>query len=125
MTDGPVIVGLDHIQLAIPQGGEAKARAFYGDLLGMRERVKPPGLAGRGGAWFNAGSVELHLGVEPEFRPARKAHPALVVSSIEALARVLTEAGHPVQWDTTIPDKPRFHTHDPFGNRLEFIAQSE
>ena len=125
MKDRPRIAGLNHVQLAMPQGEEAKGRAFYSGLLGMRELEKPPALAKRGGAWFNAGTAELHLGVEDGFKPARKAHPALVVSDIDALAEVLAGAGHPVTWDTLIPGKRRFHAHDPFGNRLEFIAQSE
>jgi catechol 2,3-dioxygenase-like lactoylglutathione lyase family enzyme len=115
------IVGYDHIQLAIPHGGESVARGFYGDLLGMDELSKPPALAARGGAWFRSGAAAVHLGVEDPFRPARKAHPAFLVSDLRGLRDRLTAAGH-LCTDASgeIPGVHRFHTHDPFGNRLEF-----
>lgn len=91
------IVGLDHVQLAMPAGGEAQARAFYSGLLGMRELEKPPQLAARGGCWFEAPGTQLHLGVEASFAPARKAHPALRVDDLERLRGVLADAGVP-QW---------------------------
>jgi catechol 2,3-dioxygenase-like lactoylglutathione lyase family enzyme len=116
-----VIVGYDHVQLAIPAGGEAAARAFYGDLLGMTEVAKPDSLAGRGGCWFAAGTAVLHLGVEEPFAPARKAHPAFTVDELEVLLALLAAAGHDcVRADNDIPGVRRFHTTDPFGNRVEF-----
>jgi catechol 2,3-dioxygenase-like lactoylglutathione lyase family enzyme len=116
-----MITGYDHVQVAIPAGSEPVARAFYGRLLGMVERPKPPVLAARGGCWFASGSAVLHLGVEAPFVPAAKAHPAFVVDDVDALAAGLTSAGHPVSWaDGKIPEVRRFHTRDPFGNRLEF-----
>jgi catechol 2,3-dioxygenase-like lactoylglutathione lyase family enzyme len=116
-----VITGFDHVQIAIPAGREASARAFYGGLLGMRELPKPPVLAARGGCWFGAGAAVLHLGVEPSFAPARKAHPALLVDDLDRLAAALTAAGHEcIPADGEIPGIRRFHTSDPFGNRIEF-----
>lgn len=114
------IVGLDHVQVAIPPGGETAARAFYGDLLGMAEQAKPPALAARGGCWFTSGSAVLHLGVEDPFTPARKAHPAFLVDDLETAETALVSAGHPcVRSDGEVPGVRRFHTHDPFGNRVE------
>ncbi|EST32611.1 hypothetical protein N566_19955 [Streptomycetaceae bacterium MP113-05] len=114
---------VDHVQLALPPGGEEAARAFYTGVLGMTEQPKPPVLAERGGCWFVEGSVELHLGVEPAFRPARKAHPGLRVVGLDALATRLAAAGAPVTRDDTVPGRRRFHTEDPFGNRLEFLEK--
>ena len=116
-----MIVGIDHVQLAMPPGEEEKARAFYAGVLGMKEVAKPPVLAKRGGAWFEAGPVQLHLGVETDFRPARKAHVALAVSGAQELRRKLTEAGFPVREDVAIKGVARFFTGDAFGNRIEFI----
>lgn len=118
-------LGLDHVQIAIPAGGEAVARAFFVDLLGMTEIAKPPALAGRGGLWLRAGTAELHLGVEADFRPARKAHPAFGVPDIDALAARLEAAGHTPAWDAAIAGRRRFFCADPHGNRLEFIAAAE
>lgn len=116
-----MITGYDHVQLAIPAGGEAEARAFYAGLLGMSELVKPPVLAARGGAWFASGTAVLHLGVEEPFRPARKAHPAFLVDDLGALERRLRSGGHQVTPSGgEIPGVQRLHTSDPFGNRLEF-----
>ncbi len=119
----PFVAGFDHVQLALPPGGEERARAFYGAVLGMTELPKPPALAARGGCWFASGDAVLHLGVEQDFRPARKAHPGLRVAhgALDALAARLTEAGAPVRWDEAVPDVRRFHSADPFGNRLEFL----
>lgn len=117
-------IALDHVQVAMPAGEEAKARAFYIGVLGMSELKKPDSLARRGGAWFAGGdgaSVQIHLGVEADFRPARKAHPAVLVSDIDALAERITKAGHAVKWDDELEDTRRFFCDDPFGNRLEFI----
>jgi len=113
---------IDHVQLAIPRGAEDLCRRFYVDLLGMEERPKPPALAGRGGLWLRSGDVELHLGVEDDFRPARKAHPALAVIDLDRVAHHLAEAGHAPVWDDAIPDR-RFYVSDPVGNRIEFIER--
>lgn len=116
-----VITGLDHVQLAMPRGGEDAARSFYAALLGMTELAKPPALAGRGGCWFASGAAVVHLGVEEPFAPARKAHPALLVDDLDGLEATLTAAGHRcVRSDGEIPGVRRFHAGDPFGNRLEF-----
>jgi catechol 2,3-dioxygenase-like lactoylglutathione lyase family enzyme len=116
-----MILGLDHVQVAIPAGGEQAARAFYGSLLGMTEVPKPAALAGRGGCWFSAGSAVLHLGVEEPFAPARKAHPAFLVAELETVQAQLAAAGYDcVPADNEIPGVRRFHTFDPFGNRIEF-----
>jgi hypothetical protein len=115
---------LDHVQVAAPPGFEPLARAFYGSLLGLDELVKPPRLAGRGGAWFALGAVQLHVGVDAHFAPARKAHPGLRVPSdrLDELASALCDAGHPVEWDDVIPEVRRFFTTDPWGNRLELLS---
>lgn len=114
------ITGLDHVQVAIPRGGEEQARAFYGELLGMSEEAKPPALAVRGGCWFRSGAAVLHLGVEDPFVPARKAHPAFLVDDLDAAQAVLSAAGHVcVPSDGEIPGVRRFHAADPFGNRVE------
>jgi catechol 2,3-dioxygenase-like lactoylglutathione lyase family enzyme len=116
-----VITGYDHLQVAIPRGAENTARDFYGRLLAMTELPKPPALAGRGGCWFQAGHAVLHLGVQDPFAPARKAHPAFLVTDLDGLQATLTAAGHPcVRADGEIAGVTRFHTADPFGNRIEF-----
>ncbi len=112
---------LDHVQLAIPEGAENLCRPFYAGLLGMMEVPKPPALAGRGGLWLESGSVRIHLGVEADFRPARKAHPAIAVADLDALARLLSQAGHDPAWDDAITDIRRFYVEDPVGNRIEFM----
>lgn len=124
---GPV-VALDHVQVAAPPESEGEARRFYGDLLGLEETEKPPLLAARGGVWFRAGDGELHVGVTEGFLPAAKAHPALRVSSREALARLADElgrAGVEVAWadPDEIPGTARLHVRDPWGNRLELVAR--
>ena len=116
-----MITGIDHVQVAMPPGREDAARAFYAGLLGMSELPKPPALAARGGCWFGSGSAVLHLGVEASFAPARKAHPALLVDDLDGLAAALTAAGcECARADDEIPRVRRFHTSDPFGNRVEF-----
>ena len=116
-----MIIGLDHVQVAIPVGGEDRAREFYGGLLGMTELAKPAALAGRGGCWFAGGRAVLHLGVEQPFRPARKAHPAFTVADLDALFGLLAAHGHPgTRADQELPGVRRFHVFDPFGNRIEF-----
>jgi catechol 2,3-dioxygenase-like lactoylglutathione lyase family enzyme len=121
------VVGLDHVQVAAPPECEEAARAFYGGLLGLPELEKPPRLAVRGGCWFAAGAAELHVGVEDPFRPAAKAHPALLVDSVDALedlAAALADASAEIRWadDAEIPGTRRFHVSDPWGNRLELVA---
>jgi catechol 2,3-dioxygenase-like lactoylglutathione lyase family enzyme len=115
------LVGLHHVQLSAPRGSEDVLRAFYGDLLGMVEVAKPPMLAARGGAWFRSGALELHLGIEDEFRPARKAHPGLLVEGLEAMAERLVAAGVEVDWDDEFPGYRRCYVQDPHGNRLELL----
>ncbi len=117
------MAALDHIQLAMPAGGEAEARAFWSGLIGLAELEKPEALKARGGVWFALDGAELHLGVEPGFAPARKAHPGLRVPGIDRLATALSEAGRPVKWDDNIAGRRRFFTEDPFGNRLEFLEE--
>jgi catechol 2,3-dioxygenase-like lactoylglutathione lyase family enzyme len=113
---------IDHVQLAMPPGDERKARAFYSGLLGMAELPKPPELAKRGGCWFGSGEVQLHLGVESDFRPAKKAHPALRCCDYAALVERLRDAGIAVNEPDDIPGVKRCHVHDPFGNRIELIG---
>lgn len=119
-----MITGLDHVQVAAPRGCEPAARRFYGELLGLSEIEKPEALRARGGVWFHCGPQQLHIGVSAAFQPAEKAHPALTVAaeSVDELAERLAAAGAPVRWDTEIPQTRRFFTADPWGNRLELIA---
>ncbi|MEU0475285.1 VOC family protein [Streptomyces olivaceus] len=120
-----MIAGLDHVQLAAPPGTEDVLRAFYGGTLGMTETPEPPALAARGGCWFRAGTAQLHLGGEATgFRSARKAHPGLRVTGIEAYAARLEARGTPVTRDDGLPGHRRFHCADPVGNRLEFLEPS-
>ena len=116
-----MIHGMHHVQLAVPAGVEETLRAFYGGALGMTEVPKPAALAARGGVWFRAGSAELHLGVEDGFRPARKAHPGLLVADLDALVERLAAAGHTVSWDDAFPGHRRCYVDDPCGNRLELL----
>ena len=112
---------IDHVQLAMPVGQEETARHFYRDLLGLVEIPKPPDLAKRGGCWFASGSVQLHLGVEADFRPAKKAHPALRCRDYDGLTSLLREAGVEMIDDESIPGIRRCHISDPFGNRIELV----
>ena len=114
-------IAIDHVQLAMPSGEERKARAFYQGLLGMVEVPKPPELAKRGGCWFESGGVQLHLGVESDFRAAKKAYPALRCRDYAALLQRLRDSGIEVVEPRDIPGVSRCHVHDPFGNRLELI----
>src|SRR6476660_1224502 len=125
MTGRPGLVGIHHIQVAAPRGSEDVLRRFYGDVLGMTEVPKPPDLVGRGGVWFRSGGVELHLGVEADFRPARKAHPALRVEGLTALIVRCVDAGYPVERDLPLPGVERVNVADPFGNRLELIERRD
>ena len=115
------ITGVDHVQLAMPAGREDEARAFYSGLLSIPETAKPPELARRGGAWFEQGPVKIHLGVDPAFRPAQKAHPGLLVSGLDALIARLRAAGHAVVEDQPLEGYHRVYVNDPFGNRLELM----
>ena len=114
------IIGIDHVQLAMPAGREDEARHFYSRLLGLAERRKPPQLAARGGVWFETEAVKIHLGVEADFRPARKAHPALLVRDLRGLVDRLRQEGFDVI-DDPYPGYARVYVSDPFGNRLELL----
>jgi catechol 2,3-dioxygenase-like lactoylglutathione lyase family enzyme len=120
-------VSLDHVQIAAPVGCEAAARRFFGELLGLPEIEKPEPLRARGGAWFALGDRQLHVGVEADFEPARKAHVGLRLGTTEldALAERLAAAGAPVTWDETLPGDRRFYSEDPWGNRIEFLASAD
>lgn len=115
------VLSIDHVQLAMPPGSEVRARGFYSEVLGMREVPKPEALAGRGGCWFASGAAQVHLGVEEDFRPAKKAHPALVVEGLDEILSRCERAGRPVNPDKEIDGRRRVHVFDPFGNRLELI----
>ncbi len=116
-----MITGLDHVQLAMPAGGEERARAFYVGVLGFTERDKPAVLAARGGCWFHAGTVELHLGVEEPFKPAAKAHPALLVDDLVALRTRLEKCGVAFADGQPLDGYARGDIADPFGNRIELM----
>lgn len=117
------IVGVHHVQLAMPAGQEGVAEGFYAGALGMERIPKPPHLAARGGCWFRAGGLELHLGVEEGFRASAKAHPALRVDGLAALRRSLDATGAEVVEDTQLAGHDRCYVRDPFGNRLELIEE--
>lgn len=125
MTAGPAFgfTRLHHVQLAIPPGGEDKSRDFWSATIGLDELPKPPALAARGGCWFAGGGLEVHLGAEPEFTPARRAHPGIEVTGLSELAARLESAGVSVKWDNEMPGYDRFYSADPFGNRLEFLQR--
>jgi catechol 2,3-dioxygenase-like lactoylglutathione lyase family enzyme len=114
----PALCGIDHVQLAMPSEGEAAARAFYADVLGLVEVAKPAALAGRGGCWFERGATRVHLGVEEDFRPARKAHPALLVNGLPAF---VAATGLAFTWATDVPGLVHGYVDDPFGNRIELV----
>jgi len=115
------IVGIDHVQLSMPVGGEGEARRFYGVSLGLQEVAKPPELAGRGGCWFAGSGVAIHLGAEDGFRPLAKAHPALIVRDLGAAREALAAAGVPIIDDGSDLGVRRCYIHDPFGNRIELV----
>ncbi len=115
------IRAIDHVQLAMPAGEEDRARRFYAGLLGLPEREKPPHLARRGGVWFETETVKINLGVEADFRPARKAHPALLVEGLVDLVRRCRDEGYRVVDDEPLPGYERVYVDDPFGNRLELM----
>jgi catechol 2,3-dioxygenase-like lactoylglutathione lyase family enzyme len=118
---------LDHVQIAAPPGCEQAARRFFGDLLGLSELPKPAPLSARGGCWFALGDRRLHIGVDPDFAPARKAHVALRVdpAELDDLAARLSASDFPITWDTALPTERRFYSADPWGNRIEFLATSQ
>ncbi len=121
-------IGLDHVQVAAPAGGEGDARRFYGTLLGMAELRKPDTLRGRGGVWFSCGdNRQLHVGIADPFAPASKAHPALLVraADLDRLAERLAAAGYTITWDAAIPGTRRFYTADPWGNRIELVGAGD
>ncbi|HKD52427.1 MAG TPA: VOC family protein [Candidatus Acidoferrum sp.] len=115
------VLRIDHIQLAMPKASEERARSFYRDVLGMKEIPKPEPLAKRGGCWFASGEAQVHLGIEEDFRPAKKAHPALVVEGLDEVLARCDAAGLPSKPDAEIDGHRRVHVFDPFGNRLELI----
>jgi catechol 2,3-dioxygenase-like lactoylglutathione lyase family enzyme len=116
-------VGIDHVQLSMPPGGEAEARRFYGSVLGLREVTKPVELAARGGCWFKGSAigVAIHLGPEPGFRPLGKAHPALLIRDLNAARSLLAGAGVPIEEDDSGLPVRRCYIRDPFGNRIELV----
>jgi catechol 2,3-dioxygenase-like lactoylglutathione lyase family enzyme len=125
MTSLVAFQGIDHVQLAAPPGCEALARQFFGELLGLPELPKPPALAVRGGLWFQCGAAQIHIGVELDFRPAKKAHPALRLAdeaALKVLRLRLESSGFSTREDREIEDAARFFVDDPWGNRLEFVA---
>ena len=115
------VVGLDHVQLAIPKGEEALARLFYAELLGLRPVAKPRALRIPGGCWFQGPGIALHLGVEEPFRPSRKAHPALLVADLERARRTIEAAGYAIHPDESGLPVRRLYVDDPFGNRIELV----
>jgi catechol 2,3-dioxygenase-like lactoylglutathione lyase family enzyme len=118
-----LLKGIDHVQTAIPVGGETIARDYYGKVLGMTELPKPVDMAARGGCWFAIGSLQLHLGAEAGFRPAKKAHVALIADDLAAVRDAVGAAGFVAHDDTPVDGRNRFFSHDPFGNRIEFIER--
>jgi catechol 2,3-dioxygenase-like lactoylglutathione lyase family enzyme len=120
---GVNVIRLEHVQLAMPAGHEADAVEFYEGLLGIPQVPKPAHLAARGGCWFEHGDVKVHLGVEDHFRPARKAHPALLVRDVRSLAAVIAAAGFRVIDDEPLDGYDRIYVDDPFGNRIELMQQ--
>jgi catechol 2,3-dioxygenase-like lactoylglutathione lyase family enzyme len=117
-----VLAGIDHVQLAAPPDCEQEARRFFGELLGLEEVEKPEPLRGRGGVWFRVGAQQLHVGVDAEFAPARKAHPAFAVPGYDALVARLRDAGVAVADDDLMPGVRRCYVADPWQNRIELIA---
>ncbi|WEX88459.1 VOC family protein [Sinorhizobium garamanticum] len=121
MSGAGTVIGIDHVQLAMPEGGEAEARRFYADLLGIPEVPKPSNLSQRGGCWFHRAGLKIHLGVEKQFSPARKAHPAFIVDNLLALISRLEAAGFEATEDEPLAGFVRWYVSDPFGNRIELM----
>ena len=113
--------GIDHVQLAAPAGCESEARRFFGGLLGWPEVAKPANLQKRGGVWFQCGVHQVHVGVQKDFVPAKKAHPAFHVENLQELRVQLEGQGVTVMDDEPLTGAERFYLTDPFGNRLEFL----
>jgi catechol 2,3-dioxygenase-like lactoylglutathione lyase family enzyme len=120
------ILSLDHVQIAIPAGGEDSARSFYVGILGFTEHQKPAALAGRNSIWFIAGPVNLHLGIEADsdFHAARRAHPAFTVDNLDEIIAACQLAGLPTRTDKPIGNFRRTHVFDPFGNRIELMEST-
>ena len=116
---------LDHIQIAMPAGKEAEARWYYGEILGLPEIEKPEALRSRGGCWFELANAGLHLGVQEDFLPAKKAYPAFRVSNLAELAQILQEKDFSITWDDNLKKETRFYSEDIFGNRLEFMQTKD
>lgn len=116
---------IDHVLLAMPPGRENEARAFYQEILGIPEVLKPPQLAARGGCWFESGELRVHLGIDKNFVPARKAHPAFVVDDLLGLTRLLKQAGYTLAADAPLDGYDRIFVDDPFGNRIELMQPKE
>jgi catechol 2,3-dioxygenase-like lactoylglutathione lyase family enzyme len=117
------IIGIDHIQLAMPAGQEERARKFYRDVLGLPETPKPPDLAKRGGCWFETDHIKIHLGVDKDFHPATKAHPGLLVSDLQAIVERCRQRGFEIVNDAPLEGYQRVYVNDPFGNRLELMQK--
>lgn len=119
------VTRIDHVQIAAPEGCEAAAREFFGVILGMTEVEKPAPLRAQGGCWFQCGDQQVHIGVEKDFRPAKKAHPAFAVANLEELRRLFVFRGMEIVDDQSLPETRRFYVDDPWGNRLEFLERAE
>lgn len=117
------VIGIDHVQLAMPTGGEETARGFYHGVLGLAETAKPAELAGRGGCWFTGGSAHIHLGVEQDFKPAHKAHPALLVEDFDVFTARLADHGFDITPGKPLTGYKRGDIFDPFGNRIELMQR--
>ncbi len=115
--------GIDHVQIAAPEGGEEKARDFFNGVLGMEEIPKPENLRKRGGVWFRCGAHQIHIGIDSDFRPSRKGHPAIHVKNLDALRERITSKGIEVKEDEVLPGAKRFYVDDPFGNRIELLER--
>ncbi len=119
------VYAIDHVQLAMPANQEQQARAFYSEILGLAETPKPPNLAKRGGLWFEQGELKIHLGIEQDFRPAKKAHPALLVEGLSELIERCKAGGYEVTGGEPLEGYNRAYVADPFGNRIELMEQIE
>lgn len=119
------ILALDHIQIVAPVGGEEQARYFYGTVMGLAEMKKPAELAVRGGCWFEGAGFQLHVGMEKNFTPAHRAHPAFVVNDLAQWQQRMEAADITMTPDTAVPDRHRFYVNDPFGNRIEFLQNGD
>ncbi len=118
------IIALDHIQIAMPDGKENEARSFYAGILGLTGKAKPASLSNKGGCWFEHEGLQVHLGVDPDFRPARKAHPGFEVADIAALSTLLQERGYSISKGSDLEGYSRVFTSDPFGNRIELLQKT-